>query len=123
MAGDLGWSWHKAGESCSERGRRTMVSQRGRHQLGLGETKEEKSRGKRAQVWWAEESGHFSSLLFEGRAGLSSLPLSAQGTLIVLAEPWPSFLLISSKNSNCTRETDTKPIIKAAREISQSIEV
>lgn len=30
----------------------------GEMRLGLGETEEEKSRGKRAQVWWTAESGH-----------------------------------------------------------------
>lgn len=49
-------------------------------------------------------------------------PCSSLCTLIVLAQPWPSFLLIILKNSNCTQEMETKPIIKAANEISQNKE-
>lgn len=54
----------------------------GEMQLGLGETEGEKPRGKKAQVWWAEESGHFglSPLWRQGRIG-APIPLSAQCSL------------------------------------------
>lgn len=61
-------------------------------QLGLGESEEEKSRGKKAQVWWAEESGRFR---------LCPLP-KACWTSTLLAEACPSSLLLISKKSNYT---------------------
>lgn len=92
----------------------------GEMQLGLGETEEEKWRGKkdsglgdrRVREFWTPSS------LDAGQEWSSHPSLCPR-----LAEPWPSSLLIISKNSNETREIETEPIIRAANEISQSKEI